>query len=200
MVAKIVSVNSDDAVEEVVKVLTDHGVIVYPTETCYGIGCIYDFEDAMKRIFRIKRRSKQKVLPVVVANIKIAKRYAEIPPAAEKLAQVFYPRPITIAVSNEFSFRISSHPFVKELTRKIRRAIVATSANISGESEIYEIKKIKKLFLRKVDLIVDGGNLPKNPPSTVYDVVNFKMIREGEIKEEEILEVLRAFGFLKENS
>ena len=198
MPAKIISINKGGAIDAVIETLLDHGLVIFPTETCYGLGCIYDFEDAKKKIYRIKRRSRQRVFPTIVYNISIAKKYASIPPAAERLVQVFYPRPITIAVNKEFSFRVCSHPFMRKVLRKLRKAVIATSANISGKKENYEFEKVRKLFQKRVDLIVNAGNLPYNPPSTVYDIENLKMIREGDVKEEEIREVLQAFGFMKE--
>lgn len=198
MSVKIISINEENAADVVVETLRNRGLVVFPTETCYGLGCIYDFEDSKKKIYRIKRRSKQKVFPTIVSSISVAKKYAPIPPAAERLIQVFYPRPLTIAINKEFSFRVCSHPFMKKVLRRIRKAVVATSANISGERENYEFEKVKKLFFKRVNLIVNAGDLPYNPPSTVYDIENFKMIREGDVKEEEIKEVLQAFGFIKE--
>ncbi|MCD6381872.1 MAG: L-threonylcarbamoyladenylate synthase [Candidatus Aenigmarchaeota archaeon] len=197
MVARIMSVGDKGIVEGVMETLRNHGIIAFPTETCYGLGGIYDFEDVRKKIYKIKRRSKQKILPTIVSSITVARKYATIPPAAERLVQVFYPRPLTIAVNKNFSFRVTSHPLMKRILRKLRLALIATSANISAEKENYEFERVKKLFSKRIDLIINTGDLPYNPPSTVYDIENFKMIREGDIKEEEIKEVLEAFGFLK---
>ncbi len=197
MVSQIIKPTDKNFIETVVSVLKDHGVVVFPTETCYGLGGIYDFEDVRKKIYKIKRRSKQKVLPTIVSSIDIARKYTAIPPAAERLVQVFYPRPLTIAINKNFSFRVTSHPLMKRILRKLKLALIATSANISGEKENYEFERVKKLFSKRVDLIINAGDLPYNPPSTVYDIENFKMIREGDVKGEEIKEVLEAFGFIK---
>lgn len=194
----VVRAGERSSVAEALRVLRQGGIIIYPTETCYGMGCDFRNEKAKERIYRIKSRGKQKPLPTIVRDISVARRYAKVPAIVEKLISTFYPRPLTCVVSDEFAFRISSHPWVKKLVEKFRHPLVSTSANVSGAGEIYEISKIKKLFGRRVDLIVDGGNLVRRPPSTVLDVRTFTVLREGEIKKEEIFEVLKLYGAVKE--
>ena len=192
--AEIVKVSEPDAIKKAARVLRKRGVIIYPTETCYGMGCIFEYADAKERIYRIKQRSRQKPLPTIVGSLEVARRYAPLPRLAEKLALAFYPRPLTLVVSDEFAFRISSHPFAHELARVVNRAIVSTSANLSGKGEIYSAKKVIELFSKKVDLIVDGGDLPKRPPSTVFDLRTLTVLRVGEIKEREIQELLKFYS------
>jgi len=191
--AEIVKVDDPSAIRKAVRVLRKRGVRMYLPETRYGRGCIFDYEDAKYRTYKIKQRSKRKPLPTIVGSLEVARRYAPLPRLAEKLALAFYPRPLTLVVSDEFAFRISSHPFAHELARLINRAIVSTSANLSGRGEIYSARRVIELFSDKVDLIVDGGNLPKNPPSTVFDLRSLTVLREGEIKQQEVQELLKFY-------
>ncbi len=193
--ARVVKVNESGAIKLAIKVLKQGGVIVYPTETCYGIGCDFENEEAKERIYEVKERPKEKKFIVIVDSLKTARRYFKLDEKSmlivRALVKRFMPGPLTLAVSENFAFRISSHPFALALTRKFKKPIVSTSANLSGRQPIYEIGKILNTFCKKVDLIVDGGDLPRRKPSTVFDVRKLRAVREGEIREKEIVKFLK---------
>lgn len=182
-----------EAIEEAIKTLKRGGVIVYPTETSYGLGADYTNKRAIKKIFKIKKRADKK-LSVIVSSLFVIKKYAIIDEDAEKLVREFMPGPLTLVVKKRekgtIAFRISSNEIAFSIAKKFKKPIIATSANISGLGDNYEIKKIREIFEDKVDLIIDGGNLRKRKPSTIYDVENRKILREGPITEKMINRVL----------
>lgn len=180
-------------IEEAVRVLKRGGVIVYPTETSYGLGADYTNKRAVKKIFKIKKRADKK-LAVIVSSLFVIKKYALIDEDAEKLSREFMPGPLTLVVRKKekgtLAFRISSNEIAFSISKKFKKPIIATSANISGSGDNYEIKKIKEIFEDKVDLIIDGGNLRKRKPSTIYDVENHKILRTGSVTEKMIKKVI----------
>lgn len=176
------------------RVLGEGGVIVYPSESSYGIGCDFTDKQAVERIYGIKQRRGDKQFIVLVDSLRTAGTHAQISAAARRLAHAFMPGGITLVVKAYFggtlAFRVSSHPFAQELCRQFKKPVVSTSANISGNVPIYDIDDVRRMFKDKVELIVDGGNLPKRPLTTVYDVAHGKILRRGAISEEEIRKAL----------
>jgi L-threonylcarbamoyladenylate synthase len=80
------------------------------------------------------------------------------------------------------------------MIKKLGKPITATSANISGEGDLYKIKDVMKIFDNKANLIIDGGNLKKRSTSTVFDVMERKILRKGPVSEKKILSVLNAYS------
>jgi L-threonylcarbamoyladenylate synthase len=170
-------------------------LIIYPTETCYGIGCsIFDTE-GIKKIYELKKREKNKSLIVLVNSIKMWKKIAKVSKVAQNLAMKYWPGPLTIIqpkkskVSNlicdeEIGVRWSSHLVPNQLINELNAPIISTSANISGEKNPYSISEISNSIKENVDKIIDKGNLKTNPPSTVINIKNdkIKIIRKGNIK------------------
>ncbi|MDP6670789.1 MAG: L-threonylcarbamoyladenylate synthase [archaeon] len=198
--AKIVKI--EQAIEPALQVLKEGGVIVYPTETSYGIGVDALSSNAVEKVHLAKKQPGSKPISVIVANEKQAEQVAELNENARRLIHNFMPGPLTLICkkreiapknlsSTGIAFRISSSPFAHELVEKFGRAITATSANLHNQPAIYSAKEAIEVFGDSVDLIVDADNLPKNEASTIYDSVNDKILREGQIKQGEILEALK---------
>jgi len=194
----IIKVTNKGAIGHAVSVLNSGGIVVYPTETSYGLGADATNDKAVKNIIRIKKRSKSKKISVAFSDIRMARKYLIITKNAEKLVKAFMPGPLTLIVESKnkptkkVGFRIPDNDFVRRLIRKFGKPITATSANISGRSDLYKIKDVIKIFNSKVDLIIDGGNLPKRKPSTIFDVLDKKILRKGPVSEKEIQEILNA--------
>lgn len=190
----IISVTDKNAVKYALQVLRQGGVIVYPTESSYGIGADFSNEKAVRRIFRIKGRIKGKKLSVIVGSIAAIKKYAIIRKDAAALARKFMPGPLTLVVNAKpkgtIAFRIPSHPFALSLAKRYKKPITATSANISDKPSLYKIKDVIRIFGGSVDLIIDAGDLPKNKPSTIYDLSKKKLLRKGPVSERKILKAL----------
>lgn len=170
-----------------VNTLRNNGIIIYPTETLYGIGVDATNKKLVKMVFRIKRRKDKKFISAV-SDIKMARKYFMVNKDMEKLAKKFMPGPLTIIDEDGFSFRIPKDKLALKIIKKFRKPITSTSANISGK-KIKGIKSIIKNFDGKVDLIIDDGNR-KNMASTVFDIRTRKILRRGPIRKKEIMKVL----------
>ncbi len=206
MKAKILSVAAVkpnvNTLKEAVNVMKKGGLIIYPTETCYGIGTDATNMKSIEKIYKIKGRDPSKPIPILVSDLKMIKKYGFVTKGVESLIKKFMPgplslvikkkRPISDANNESISFRISSHSIASELVKLAKFPVTTTSANISGQLPIYEISKIIEVFADKVDVILDNGNLPETEPSTCVDMTNnsVKMIREGPIPSEVILREL----------
>jgi L-threonylcarbamoyladenylate synthase len=194
MKTKLINVKDKQCMREAIRVLKKGGVVIYPTETSYGIGADFSSGKARKKVYSIKGRGKEKKLSVIVSNLAMISKIATIDEDAQALIRKFMPGPLTLVVKAKrgtIAFRIPSNKFALTLTERFGKPITATSANISGKPQIYEIIKIIQTFNGKVDLVVDAGDLKKKKPSTIYDVVNKKLLRRGPVKLEDLKKYLR---------
>lgn len=202
---KIIKANPQ-GIKEAVKILKKFGVIVYPTETSYGLGADPFSKKAVKKVFQIKKRKFSKALTVVVADLKMAKKYAQFDKVSLKLAQKHWPGPLTIILNQktqkkdkqiisdltrkgtpDFGIRVPGNQFSRTLIKKFGKPLTSTSANISGQKECYNVREIKKQFGKnkfKPDLVLNTGSLPHRPVSTVVSVLDnkIKVLRKGPIK------------------
>jgi L-threonylcarbamoyladenylate synthase len=169
-------------------------IIIYPTETCYGLGCSAFDESSIKKIYDIKARDTNKPLIVLVDSIDEWKKIASPSKTALDLAKKYWPGPLTIVTKKkkvipdvlskeDIGVRISSHEIPNILIKQLGYSIVSTSANLSGGLTPYSISDISKYVLDRADWVIDVGTLPNNPPSTVVKVDNEKIIvlRQGAI-------------------
>ena len=165
-------------------------IIIFPTETCYGIGCPVFEAESVKKIFEIKNRDEGKCLPVVVHDFEQWMKIAVPNELAIKLAEKYWPGPLTLITKKRkevpdeickktIACRISSHPVVREITEKCG-PFIATSANISGEQNPDSLDKIPEKIKKEADRIIDGGKL-HTVSSTVYNCINKKIVRKGPI-------------------
>ncbi len=183
------------AIREIARILAADGVIVYPTDTFYGLGANCLSQPALRRIFEIKKRPGSKGLPVLISDVETAERLASgLPPVFAVLTTRFWPGPLTVvlrAASNlppelvgpdrTIGLRLPAVPWLRALIRSTGVPLVTTSANISGQGEIGSAGGVKRIFEGKVDLIVDGGRTRGGKPSTVIDLTGEQpvLVREG---------------------
>jgi L-threonylcarbamoyladenylate synthase len=195
------------AIESCATIVKKGGVIIYPTDTVYGIGCDPFNDRAVERIFDIKRRLPEKALPVLGYSIEDLEQLVKIYPNARKLAQSFWPGPLTIicpllsrdiispkltAHESSLAVRIPGNPCTLSLL-KICHYLVGTSANISGESSIKSPLQVSPTILGDFDALLDGGTLDRYSHSTMIrldedDTVTF--VRKGPITESDIMTAL----------
>jgi L-threonylcarbamoyladenylate synthase len=191
----------------IVSVLKKNGLIVYPTETFYGLGANCFSAEAVKKIFALKRRDRTKPLPVVISDRNMLDFVArEIPPAAEPFIRQYWPGPLTLifpanpllpeellGATKSIGVRLPAHAGLRELVKNAGFPITATSANISGEEELSDPKKVFDTFAGKVDCIVDGGKTKGGRPSTVIDLTSPepRILREGAIPASELQKRLK---------
>ncbi|MDO8509828.1 MAG: L-threonylcarbamoyladenylate synthase [bacterium] len=182
--------------------LLDGQIIIYPTETTYGIGCDAYNQTAVDKIFAIKERLKNKPLLVLVDSVEKAKKYLVWNKNLEALANKYWPGPLTVianandegkklaqgvvSMEGKIAIRVTAHPTAKKLVEALGRPLVSTSANIGGDQEIYDPKILVETFSQHEpapDLLVDFGVLPFCSPTTIVDVTGkeIKIIRQGEL-------------------
>jgi len=174
-----------------VHILRKGGIVIYPTESSYAIGCDFTNKKAVAYVVGLKQRPVSKHITVIVDSLKTAKKYCRLNKKEKQLIKEFMPGPLTICAKGkhfkEFNFRISSNRIASALAKFLGKPIVATSANFSNEMPIYESKKLKQ-FIGLVDAIIDIGMLPKREVSTVVKVnKETKILREGAIPKDKIL-------------
>jgi len=201
-VLKVSEVGLERAVEEAVERLRSGGLVVYPTETCYGLGAAVDDLRAVERVYRVKRRPFDRPLTVIVADVEMWSRYAYITPEASKLIRRFLPGPLTIILWKKLTVpdlvnpdrigaRISSHPVAQALVERLGKPITATSANLHGGPNPYKVEEV----CEGVDLVLDYGELPRRPPSTIVDLTVkppavYRAYPDGPFTSEEVLKAL----------
>jgi len=194
---------SEKSLKEAVEVFNRGGVLVYPTETVYGLGVDATNREAVEKIFKIKERKKGKPISIAVASIEEAKKYCEWNGAAEKIAKRFLPGPLTIILKRKNSLveelnpddkvriRIPNHKVVLKLLKVFGKPITATSANLSGGEESINPETVIKQIGNKIDLVLDDGECKEKIPSTVVDLSDeLKIYRAGAISKKEIEEVV----------
>ena len=194
---------SKETAKHTANILNNSGVIVYPTETLYGLGCLALDTKAIKKIFEIKERMHNKPLLVLVKDIDMIEEYFHISNKFLNAYKKLEGKPLSIILEQKFEFpglisantgkigvRISSNSFVKMLFEYVDKPITSTSANISGSENIYDFEQVSGSFEDKVDLLIDSGNLPPSNGSTIVDLTQSqpKLIREGDVRWDDIKE------------
>lgn len=188
----------EEELEECVNVIKNGGIIIFPTDTVYGIGCNVWNEEAIKKIFAIKNRNYHKPINVLCSGMQeIQKLVLELKPKEKEIINTYMPGACTLIANkkkeisdlltaglNTVGVRIPSNEIAIELIKKCGFPLVATSTNISGEHDMVEIEEILTEFKDKVDIIIDGGKSEIGVPSTIVQVENdqIKVLRQGSLK------------------
>ena len=177
-----------ETINHIVKELKKGKVVICPTDTVYGLIADATNKKTVEKIFRIKKRSKNKALPIFVKDLKAAKKLAQIDKSQEKFLKKAWPGKVTAVLKRKtkkakpriygndkktIALRVPNYKLVLDLLKKINRPLTGTSANVSGKPIFNDIKDVLKQFKNKKpkpDLIIDAGNLPKSKPSLVIDL------------------------------
>ncbi|MFA7682854.1 MAG: L-threonylcarbamoyladenylate synthase [Candidatus Dojkabacteria bacterium] len=198
--------NTPDIINKAIKILNNGGTIIYPTETCYGIGVDATNTQALKKLLTYKKFRGSKPISVAMSDKQMASKYVEINEMGENIYNNYLPGPITVisiskgilpppVVSQQgtIGVRIPDYQLLLDLIKEYGKPITATSANMSYKPAPYSIDKLiqnlPKKSLDMIDLIIDAGELPQNPPSTVLDTTlnTLSILREGKLKFEEAI-------------
>jgi L-threonylcarbamoyladenylate synthase len=177
--------------------LKSGNVIVFPTETVYGLGADALNPAAVEKVFQLKGRNPNSPIPVIVADQAMLQRVIEkIPPVARTLMEQFWPGPLTLVLpaapgmpkqllnrTGGVGVRISSQHIATELAQSFGRPLTATSANPSGQQAASTIEQAQNYFASDIEIFLDGGKLPSKTGSSVVEVIDdrIKIIRAGEI-------------------
>jgi L-threonylcarbamoyladenylate synthase len=210
----ILSCQSEGDIEKVCELASDAlkvgGIIVYPTESSYAIGCGIDYKDSIEKIYQIKNRPHDLIFPLIAPDIESLNLIvSNINKIERKLMEEFWPGPLTIllaantiaplsikGMNNKIAVRISGNIIAQRLTLIAGLPIIATSANPSGQSPALNILDIKRYFdddsrratPNRIDMIINGGQCKGGLPSTIVEVIgeDIRIIREGAISRGEI--------------
>lgn len=177
-------------IQKSLKALEEGKILVYPTDTVWGIGCDATCENAVAKIFSIKQREESKSLIILVSNLKMLQQYIlnipqkvlEIISSAKQPTTIIYNNPKglaknVIASDNTVAIRLVNHDFCKQLINDFGKPIVSTSANVSGEQTPGSFSEISKLILDSADYVVNLDRNINNPKSSTI----LKVAENGDI-------------------
>ena len=184
--------------QRIIKITTESikkgKVIIFPTDTVYGLIADATNKRAVERVFKIKKRNFKKPIPIFVKDLKQTKEVAKADKNQEKFLKTVWPGKVTIVLERTrlrqgfggqrkvkiygvdkktIGLRIPNYKLINILLKKLNLPLTGTSANISGQPATTQIKEVLKQFKNQrycPDLIIDAGNLPKIKPSIVLDL------------------------------
>jgi L-threonylcarbamoyladenylate synthase len=180
------------------QVLFGGGVVMHPTETCYGLAADIFHRTALDRLYEIKKMKKDKPVSMMVKNLDEAEKYADFNDMALKIAGKFWPGPVALVLARKIllpdyfnaglltvGIRCPDSVISMQLIDIMERPLTTTSANISGQPEVYKVED----FMAQTgdspapDIILDAGEIPLNPPSTIVEFKENELsfIREGSL-------------------
>ena len=189
---------NDEGINQIVEAYQKGQIIVFPTDTVYGVGCDPFNKNSITKIYELKKRNGEKLFPILGFSKNDLEKIVEFSSDAKKISEKFWPGQVTLLL-----------PIRKEITDKIEsngklavrgpnnecilsilkqcKLIIGTSANISGEESILNSNECK-IKLPKIDVLVDSGEITNSGQSTIIDFVEngFRIIREGSISKVEI--------------
>ena len=196
------------AIERASSALLRGELVVFPTDTVYGVGAHPFMPEAVAQLYRAKKRPLEKAIPLLLANANELSRVArDIPDAAWALAARFWPGGLTIilpraphlpdivcAGGNTIAVRVPDHPVALALIAASGGAVAATSANLSGDPPALTAEEARAALDGKIHLILDGGHVPGGVASTILDLTSMppRVLRPGPISEQDIKAFLGA--------
>lgn len=170
-------------------------MLLIPTETVYGLACLWGSAAGRDRIFRAKRREKDKPFQMLAPGIDMARRHgAMVEGIAARIAGRFFPGPLTLVVPSSelgtIGLRVPDHEFVLQLLNRLDSPLAATSANLSGEPPALSVDEAIESLAEPPNIVVDSGILPVNSiASTVVavDANGLRILREGPIPRQDLM-------------
>jgi L-threonylcarbamoyladenylate synthase len=200
-VAEIIPQSEPRALDLAVQALGSGELVVYPTDTVYGLGAAAGNDEAVRRLFAVKGRSPAKAMPLLLADSKMAGWVADVTPFAHNLMTAFWPGALTIVMRRLEAFRslalaggdtvalrVPDHQFTREMIGGLGEPVVGTSANRSGARAPVSAAEAAMQLGDMVALVVDGGRA-RGVESTVIDITTEGgpvIVREGALSREEV--------------
>lgn len=180
----ILKINSEHPgvkrLERIVEILKEGGIMVYPTDTIYGLGCDIFNKKAIEKIYQLKGRDRKKPLSIICADIKEVAKYAIIQDYAYRLMKKYLPGPYTfilkaknampktfLSKNRTVGIRIPDNKICLAMAQKLGNPIITTSLNVSGEAVLTNPSELSKEMQNKIDIIIDSGPLPKEASSII---------------------------------
>ncbi|MGQ4911219.1 MAG: L-threonylcarbamoyladenylate synthase [Candidatus Thorarchaeota archaeon] len=202
----------EDVIERAAEVITSGGLVVYPTDTSYGVGCDARDSAAMDRLIAVKRRDPSNGLPLLFSDLSQCQEYHEFDSLELVLARLFWPGALTLVVSpksdlpyhikgdrESIATRVPDHVVPRGISQRIGGPIIGTSANKSGGPSPFDMSAALDQLKDEVDLYIDGGPSQSSQNSTIIGVeradddgfMNIKVYREGALSLDDISKALR---------
>jgi len=178
-------------------------VVAIPTDTLYGLAADPFRAEAVSRLFEVKGRPAERAIPLIAADTEqVAMRLGSLPLAAQRLAEAFWPGPLTLLLeapdalapavsggSGRVGVRVPGHIAARALCRACATPLTATSANISDRPPTDDPDEVARTLGSRIDLLLDGGKTPGGPPSTIVDATGstLRLVRPGAVEWDEVL-------------
>ncbi|MFA6327976.1 MAG: L-threonylcarbamoyladenylate synthase [Candidatus Micrarchaeia archaeon] len=198
MALRIPLSDHDTAFEAALAAISAGGIVVYPTDTLYGIGCDATNAEAVKRLRALKKRDAAKPLSMLLPDFAALSRLCNLTSAQEKIVQELLPGPYTfilplkqrlpVSETLEVGVRVPEHAFMRAVSKSLGIPIVTTSANLSGEKEAAEPSGVARAIAEGADLFIENGKCKYAQGSTVIDLVRMKVLRKGAVREGDKIE------------
>lgn len=200
---------SGESVLGVINCLKNNGIAIFPTDTVYGIGAVYDNPGGIDRIYELKHRDRSKPIIALISSIDHLDKLVNIQESdlenISAILEKYWPGELTVifdksrynvAEDNTIGVRIPGDEILLKIIEYCGGVVFTTSANISGEKAPAKIEDISYDILEKADFILDGGPILNGVPSTIikYSKGEIDVLREGNIKTEEILKLFMKKG------
>jgi L-threonylcarbamoyladenylate synthase len=191
-----------DAIQEAATWILDGGLIALPTDTLYGLAADPFSAAAIARVFAVKGRTAERALPLIAAEAaQVAEHLGRLPEAGRRLADRFWPGPLTLLVSapgrlvrdvtggtGKVGVRVPADAVARAICAETGRPVTATSANVSGEPATADPDQVERTLGDRLDLLIDTGMTPGGAPSTIVDVTGAEpvLVRAGAIAWDDI--------------
>ena len=200
MKTEVLSANDPQAIPRALEILRAGGLVAFPTDTVYGLGCLAFDQTAIEAIYVAKDRPLEKAIPILIADADDLDQVAvDIPELARRLAVRFWPGPLTLVVpkradlpvavsaSATVGVRVPDHEVARALLRAAG-AVAVSSANLSGRASPRSVREVVAQLNGRIPLVLDGGETRGGVPSTVVDVTGAQpvVLREGPVTFEQI--------------
>ena len=189
---------NDEGINQIVEAYQKGQIIVFPTDTVYGVGCDPFNKNSITKIYELKKRNGEKLFPILGFSKSDLEKIVEFSSDAKKISEKFWPGQVTLLLpirkeitdkiesNGKLAVRVPNNECILSILKQCK-LIIGTSANISGEEPILNSNECK-IKLPKIDILVDSGEITNSGESTIIDFVEngFRIIREGSISKVEI--------------
>jgi L-threonylcarbamoyladenylate synthase len=183
--------------EEAVRIIEQGGIVIFPTDTAFGIGCRVEREESIKRLFSLRKRPESQATPVLFDSVERVKEYVlPFNKETENLMEEYWPGALTIVLpcdeskvpelvrggGKNLGVRVPNHEIPLSLISKLNVPILGPSANFHGENTPYKYEELDKSLIKLVDLVLEGETSAGNA-STVIDCSQeaWKILRQGAV-------------------
>jgi len=153
--------SADDQIKEAVRILKKGGIVIFPTDTVYGIGCRFNDKDAIARLYKIKKTPTGQPFPILVSDLSQVEELAIINKTGEKLMKKYWPGALTIVLKSKkgrekIGFRMPDSSLVRSLIDGVGEPIIGTSANFHGFQAPKSYEELDADFIKLVDFVMEG--------------------------------------------